>query len=197
MYAQLIAEGPDPQTITTIRVLLNGDDLADLHPLPERPDAAPLVLPLHIDRDLLLGLAPWMVPSPPLPPDAHYEVDWFPPEPTIDALRHAITALNPRATAFPLVVDLQLAGHSPADVRRQLGLPDAPMLLLHFPVSDEMIASLRAIEQEQQSTITGLTLEVEMSGALVANLRRSWGFPEAPATGDGNAIRHTQRVRLH
>ena len=197
MYAQLLAAGADPQPLMVIRVLLNASDLVDLLAPPAQPDAASLSLPLQIDRDLMSCLAPWMVPSPPPPPGAHFEVAWHPPATTVIALRQAVATLNPHATGFPLVVDLQLAGHSLADVRRQLGLPDAPELHLTVPISDELIEQLRALEQEHQRAIAEVTLEVVLGGALLADLRRSWGFPEAPTPEEVERSLRAHRVRLH
>ena len=197
MYAQLLAAGADPQPLMVIRVLLNASDLVDLLAPPAQPDAASLSLPLQIDRDLMSCLAPWMVPSPPPPPGAHVEVAWCPPVTTVAALRQAVATLNPQATGSPLVVDLQLAGHSLADVRRQLGLPDAPELHLTVPISDELIEQLRALEQEHQRAIAEVTLEVVLGGALLADLRRSWGFPEAPTPEEVERSLRAHRVRLH
>ncbi|NCA90722.1 MAG: hypothetical protein EOM92_18045 [Gammaproteobacteria bacterium] len=194
MYAQLLAAGADPQPLMVIRVLLNASDLVDLL---APPDPAYLSLPLQIDRDLMSRLAPWLVPSPPPPPGAHFEVAWCPPVTTVAALRQAVATLNPQATGSPLVVDLELAGHSLADVRRQLGLPDAPELHLNVPISDEMIEQLRALEREHQRDIAELTLEVVLGGALLADLRRSWGFPEAPTPEEVEMTLRAHRVRLH
>lgn len=197
MYAHLLSHGTEGSPFPVIRVVLDHGDLAELHPGLSRPAAAPLTLPLYIDHDDMPRLAPWLVSTPPPPPTIDYQIRWCPTAEMMASLWDALTTINPQETDFPLAADLRLLGQSLADVRRLLGLRDPPDIQLNLPVSDETIAHLRALEEQQQRAISALTLEVLVDGPLLAELRRQWGFPAAFTSQDESNPPLTHRMLLH